>query len=117
MARHHTAAPARWLVYRTPITTAAAIDASIREARHKRGEYLRQPARKRIDAWPILRAGLLSTAAGLRGLDLARHTGRAAGTVSRRIRLHLDWLRDDASYAEVAGRILRAALDGTPGGA
>ena len=96
-----------------PVAGVPEIDDSIEEVRREHGELVVRPSRTRVDGWPVLHAGLLHGAAGLRVMDVARHLGVASGTASRRVTVHLGLAASDRDYASLAGQVLRAALDRT----
>lgn len=80
----------------------ASIDRSIEEFQVAIGAWSVTPARRRLDAWPTLRVGLLRDIAGLSGSDVSRRLTCAASTASLLYRRHLALLEEDAVYGERA---------------
>ena len=94
----------------TPIALVADVVASVKRMRGRVGKFRVQVGPRKLDAWPLLEAGLLHVGAGLRTVDTARQIGCAASTASRRITAHLELLSRKEGYAACAGEILREAM-------
>ena len=60
--------------------------------------------------WPLIRIGVLRSAAGLPLAEIARRVTSNTSTVHSRVRTHLELVRGDPSYAERAAGVLDAAL-------
>ncbi len=68
------------------------------------------PGRRSIDAWEVLRVGLLRHACALSIREIAHGVRASVSTVQRRARLHVRLLGEDGLYAERSARVLHAAL-------
>lgn len=93
-----------------PLASARALEHEWERQRRQVGTLETRSCHTRIDTWKVLRAGLLHEYAGLGCEEIARRFDTTNGSVSRWVRLHRTYLREDGHYADIASDLLRVAL-------
>ncbi len=88
----------------------ATVDALIAGAQARDPQLRVQLNRDSVPAWPIMQIGLLRGACGQRLTTIGARVGRSVATVHGRVRQHVELVRSDAIYAQVAASVLSEAL-------